>query len=59
MLLGVRGDVAQSLADAGERVRLYCPFGRDWWPYAVRRIGENPTSAPLLARAMLSGKGCQ
>src|SRR6266581_1372864 len=41
MLLGVRSDVAQSLAGRGERVRLYVPFGRDWWPYAVRRIGES------------------
>ena len=40
MLLGVRSDVAEDLARRGERVRLYLPFGRDWWPYAVRRIGE-------------------
>lgn len=53
MLLGVRGDVAQALARRGERVRLYVPFGRDWWPYAVRRIGENPANAVLLARSLL------
>jgi proline dehydrogenase len=41
MLLGVRGDVAATLAAEGERVRLYVPFGRDWWPYAVRRRGES------------------
>ncbi len=51
MLLGVRSDVAAALAAAGERVRLYVPFGRDWWPYAVRRIGENPRNAWLLARS--------
>src|SRR6185436_10143185 len=34
MLFGVRSDVAQGLARQGERVRLYLPFGRDWWPYA-------------------------
>lgn len=54
MLLGVRSDVAMALAAAGERVRLYVPFGRDWWPYAVRRIGENPANAMLLARSALS-----
>ncbi|MEM9438854.1 MAG: proline dehydrogenase family protein [Pseudomonadota bacterium] len=51
MLLGVREDVAHSLARRGQRIRLYVPFGRDWWPYAVRRIGENPTNAILLARS--------
>jgi len=54
MLLGVRGDVAAELAHQGERVRLYVPFGRDWWPHAVRRIGENPRNALLLARSLVS-----
>lgn len=54
MLLGVRGEVAEGLARQGERVRLYVPFGRDWWPYAVRRIGENPANGVLLARSLLS-----
>lgn len=54
MLMGVRGDVARELAAAGERVRLYVPFGRDWWPYAIRRIGENPRNAVLLARSLVS-----
>lgn len=54
MLLGVRGDVAADLAGRGERVRLYVPFGRDWWPHAVRRIGENPRNAILLARSLVS-----
>ena len=54
MLLGVRSDVAEALARQGERVRLYVPFGRDWWPYAVRRIGENPANGVLLARSLLS-----
>lgn len=53
MLLGVRSDVAEELAAQGERVRLYVPFGRDWWPYAVRRIGENPRNAVLLARSLV------
>jgi proline dehydrogenase len=52
MLLGVRGDLAERLAADGQRVRLYLPFGRDWWPYAMRRIGENPGNAWLLARSL-------
>jgi proline dehydrogenase len=52
MLLGVRGDLAERLVVGGQRVRLYLPFGRDWWPYAVRRIGENPRNGWLLARSL-------
>jgi proline dehydrogenase len=55
MLLGVRDDLARAQARAGRRVRLYAPFGSDWWPYAVRRIGENPANARLLARSLLGG----
>jgi len=54
MLQGVRSDVARDLAGRGERVRMYLPFGRDWWSYAVRRIGENPRNAVLLARSLIS-----
>ena len=54
MLLGVREDVARDLAKRGERVRLYVPFGRDWWPHAARRIGENPANAALLLRSLVS-----
>ncbi|HEV3248968.1 MAG TPA: proline dehydrogenase family protein [Beijerinckiaceae bacterium] len=53
MLFGVRNDVSEDLARRGQRVRLYLPFGQDWWPYAVRRIGENPRNAMLLLRALL------
>jgi len=54
MLLGVREDIARDLAGKGERVRLYVPFGRDWWPHAARRIGENPANASLLIRSLAS-----
>jgi proline dehydrogenase len=55
MLHGVRPELQRQLRDAGEQVRLYLPFGRDWWPYAVRRVGESPRNAHLLARALLGG----
>jgi proline dehydrogenase len=54
MLLGVRSEVARDLASSGERVRLYLPFGEDWWPYGLRRIGENPRNATLLLRSLFS-----
>ena len=52
MLYGARDDVAAQLAAAGETIRLYLPFGKDWWPYAIRRIGENPKNALLLLRSL-------
>lgn len=54
MLYGARNDIARSLADRGEKIRLYLPFGQDWWPYAIRRIGENPGSIPLLLRSLFN-----
>lgn len=54
LLMGVRPDVSRTLVESGERVRLYVPFGVDWWPYAVRRIGENPRNAFLLARSLIN-----
>ncbi len=55
MLYGVRPALQRALRDAGEQVRLYLPFGRAWWPYAVRRVGESPRNAMLLARALIGG----
>lgn len=54
MLLGVRSNIAKELSRRGERVRLYLPFGKDWWPYAVRRIGENPKNGILLLRSLFN-----
>lgn len=55
MLYGVRSELQRQLREQGEQVRLYLPFGRDWWPYAIRRVGENPRNAMLLARAVVGG----
>lgn len=54
MLYGVRGQLAKQLAVDGQKVRVYMPFGTDWWPYALRRIGESPKNLLLLVRAVLS-----
>lgn len=55
MLYGVRTELQRQLHEQGEQVRLYLPFGKDWWPYAIRRVGESPRNAALLARALVSG----
>ena len=52
MLYGVRPNLQKDLVKRGHKVRLYLPHGEDWWPYAVRRIGESPRNAKLLARAL-------
>lgn len=54
MLLGVRESAAIELARRGERIRLYVPFGKDWFPHAIRRIGENPNNAVLLLRSLFN-----
>ncbi len=48
-------NLQRHLLAEGEQVRLYLPFGREWWPYAVRRVGESPRNAALLARAVVNG----
>lgn len=53
MLYGVREGLQQSLIQQGEPLRLYLPCGVDWWPYAVRRVGENPKNASFLVRALV------
>lgn len=52
MLYGVRPDWQIALRRLGYNVRVYLPFGADWWPYAIRRVGENPCNAWLLARSL-------
>lgn len=54
MLLGVRTPLQEALREAGHLVRLYVPFGTEWWPYVARRIGENPRNALLIARSLTS-----
>lgn len=54
MLYGVRRMVQEQLVRAGEQLRLYLPFGTDWWPYAVRRVGESPRNAKFLIRSLIS-----
>jgi proline dehydrogenase len=52
MLLGVDEELRQTLLDEGHRLRVYIPYGRDWYQYSVRRLRENPEVARHVARAM-------
>jgi proline dehydrogenase len=53
MLLGVDRELRRLILDRGHRLRVYVPFGRDWYPYSMRRLRENPTVAHHVTRAML------
>jgi proline dehydrogenase len=50
MLYGVRRDLQRSLIAQGYRVRVYIPFGTDWYPYFMRRLAERPANALFLAK---------
>jgi proline dehydrogenase len=53
MLLGVRENLSSRLLAAGERVRIYVPYGDAWYAYSVRRLRENPSIAGYVARDVL------
>lgn len=53
MLYGIRRDLQQSLVRDGWRMRVYIPFGTEWYPYFMRRLGERPANVFFIARNML------
>jgi proline dehydrogenase len=53
MLYGVRRDLQRSLVAAGYRVRVYIPFGTEWYPYFMRRLAERPANLLFIARNFL------
>jgi proline dehydrogenase len=53
MLYGIRRDLQQSLVREGWRMRVYIPFGSEWYPYFMRRLGERPANVFFIARNML------
>lgn len=59
MLYGVRRDLQHQLVDEGYRMRVYVPFGTQWYPYLMRRLAERPANVAFLTgsvmREMLGG----
>ena len=53
MLYGIRRDLQASLVKRGYRMRVYVPFGREWFPYFMRRLGERPANLGFVIRAIL------
>jgi proline dehydrogenase len=54
LLLGVRPDEQQVLAAAGHRVRIYVPYGTEWYGYFMRRLAERPANLAFFLRALRS-----
>lgn len=55
MLYGIRRDLQTSLVAAGHAFRVYVPFGRDWFPYFMRRLGERPANVGFVLKSLVRG----
>ncbi len=56
MLLGVREDRRDKTNSEGYKIRIYVPFGKDWYPYSVRRLKENPQIAGYIFKSLFTAK---
>jgi proline dehydrogenase len=52
MLYGIRTDLQHRIVDSSQRMRVYVPFGTDWYPYFMRRLAERPANVAFLLRAL-------
>lgn len=50
MLYGIRRDLQQQLVSEGYRMRVYIPFGTEWYPYFMRRLAERPANAMFVLK---------
>jgi proline dehydrogenase len=56
MLYGIRPDEQRRLAEAGETVRVYVPYGQEWYGYLMRRMAERPQNLTFFLRSLVSKK---
>ena len=56
MLFGIRPDEQQRLAEASEKVRVYVPYGQEWYGYLMRRLAERPSNLTFFLRSLISKK---
>lgn len=54
MLYGIRHDLQKKLAGEGYNIRVYVPYGTEWYPYLSRRIGERPANLGFIANSITS-----
>jgi proline dehydrogenase len=53
LLYGIRRDLQQALVAGGSHVRIYIPFGREWFPYFMRRLGERPANVRSVVSSLI------
>ncbi|MDP3967313.1 MAG: proline dehydrogenase family protein [Nocardioides sp.] len=56
MLYGIRPEEQRRLVERGETVRVYLPYGQEWYGYLMRRLAERPANLTLFARSLVSQK---
>jgi proline dehydrogenase len=56
MLYGIRRDLQTRLSREGYQFRVYVPFGREWFPYFMRRLGERPANVGFVLRSLFKEK---
>ena len=59
LLYGIRRDLQQALVAGGSRVRLYIPFGREWFPYFMRRLGERPANVRSVVSSLIDERAAR
>lgn len=55
MLYGIGSTLQRQVAAAGYRVRVYTPYGEEWWPYFMRRLAERPANVVFVMKNVLKG----
>jgi proline dehydrogenase len=56
MLYGIRPDEQRRLAEAGEKMRVYLPYGQEWYGYLMRRLAERPSNLTFFLHSLVSKK---
>jgi proline dehydrogenase len=56
MLYGIRPEEQKRLAGNGETVRVYVPYGQEWYGYLMRRLAERPQNLSFFAKSLISKK---
>ena len=56
MLFGIRPDEQRRLVEAGEKMRVYIPYGEEWYGYLMRRLAERPSNLTFFLRSLISKK---
>ena len=56
MLYGIRPLEQQRLAESGETVRVYLPYGSEWYGYLMRRLAERPANLSFFLKSLISKK---